>query len=179
MTRETWRRDHQTAAALVDAEINFHECTHIYCTFFADNDSLQGTRYAWFQWRENLDFKLLLQGLEPAATTGRLLLQSPCTQACEWCKYAAPSGAFSSLKSALEKEDVCRHRPTNQQAEKEKRQNEIAQPDCKILTTSNPQNKLVYRTTRYVYISDLMCITGGGGGGGRYMQFRSRLAENN
>jgi len=38
---------------------------------------------------------------------------------------------------------------------------EIAEPDCNILTTSNPQNKLVYRTTRYVYISDLMCITGG------------------
>jgi hypothetical protein len=76
-------------------------------------------------------------------------------------EYAAPPGAFSSLKSALAKEDICRHRPTNQKAEKEKRQNEIAEPDCNILTTSNPQNKLVYRTTRYVYISDLMCITGG------------------
>jgi hypothetical protein len=68
---------------------------------------------------------------------------------------------FQVRKSALAKEDVSRHRPTNQQAEKEKRQNEIAEPDCKILTTSNPQNKLVYRTTRYVYISELMCITGG------------------
>jgi len=38
-------------------------------------------------------------------------------------EYAAPPGAFSSLKSALAKEDICRHRPTNQKAEKEKRQN--------------------------------------------------------
>jgi hypothetical protein len=68
---------------------------------------------------------------------------------------------FQVCKSALAKEEVCRHRPTNQQAEMEKRRNEIAEPDCKILTPSNPQNKLVYRTTRYVYISDLMCITGG------------------
>jgi hypothetical protein len=71
-----------------------------------------------------------------------------------WC-------LFKSVSLHLQKKTFADIDPTNQQAEKEKRQNEIAEPDCKILTTSNPQNKLVYRTTRYVYISELMCITGG------------------
>jgi hypothetical protein len=71
-----------------------------------------------------------------------------------WC-------LFKSVSLHLQKNtfaDIDPHiNKLKRRRDKTKLQNQFA----KNLTTSNPQNKLVYRTTRYVYISDLMCITGG------------------